>query len=102
MTRIRIISPFKKPENCDPTSLSALQTLQIGGVHPIVALAMGANVDALFQGEGGSLPSTVIMDCVYGVAAYKSWRRNRGNDLMDDLPQNPIPKYSANSPCPTR
>ena len=75
---------MKKPNNYDPTSLTAFQTLQTGGVHPSVALALGANVDALFEGEGGLLPSNVILDYVYGFVAYKSWRSNRGNDLMDD------------------
>ncbi|KAH9962045.1 hypothetical protein BJV74DRAFT_954505 [Russula compacta] len=61
---------LKKPGKYDPTTLAALQTLQTGGVHPNLALGTGANVDALFQGEGGSLPSTVILGYVYGVAAY--------------------------------
>ncbi|KAH9966479.1 hypothetical protein BC827DRAFT_668182 [Russula dissimulans] len=72
---------LKRPENYDPTSLAALQALQNGGVDPSPALLVGAaytgtNVDALFQGEKGSLPSTVILDYVYGVAAYKSWHAN--------------------------
>jgi hypothetical protein len=36
------------------------------------------NVDALFQGEGVPLPTTVILDYVYGIAAYKAWRSKRG------------------------
>jgi hypothetical protein len=35
------------------------------------------NVDALFQGEG-PLPSTIILDYVYGVACYKAWSSKRG------------------------
>ncbi len=75
---------MKRPENYDPTSLAALQALQIGGVDPGVAFALGANVDALFQGEGGSLPSTVILDYVYGVAAYKPWHKCGGEHIMND------------------
>jgi hypothetical protein len=72
-----------EPVNYDPESLTVIQ--QIGTVPPSVALTLGANVDALFQGEGGSLPSTVILDYVYGVAAYKSWHSNRDDvDVMDE------------------
>jgi hypothetical protein len=37
------------------------------------------NVDALFRGEGVPLPSTVILDYLYGVTAYEAWRSNRGD-----------------------
>ncbi|KAH9965207.1 hypothetical protein BC827DRAFT_1382322 [Russula dissimulans] len=67
---------LKKPQDYDPT---LLETLQNGGVGPATALALGANVDALFRGKGGLLPSTVILDYVYGVAAYQSWQSNRGD-----------------------
>ncbi|KAH9983216.1 hypothetical protein BJV74DRAFT_894942 [Russula compacta] len=72
---------IKKLEYYDPTTLAALQTLQPGGVCPSLALATGANVDALFRGEGVPLPSTVILDYLYGIAAYKAWRSKRGDDL---------------------
>ncbi|KAI0284833.1 hypothetical protein BC826DRAFT_919135 [Russula brevipes] len=63
---------LKKPDYYDPASLADYQTC--GNVPPHIALGCGANVDALFQGEGGSLPSSVILDYTYGVAAYKCWR----------------------------
>ena len=37
------------------------------------------NVDALFGGRGVPLPSTVILDYLYGIAAYKAWRSKRGD-----------------------
>jgi hypothetical protein len=37
------------------------------------------NVDALFRGEGFPLPSTVILDYLYGIAAYKAWRSRSGD-----------------------
>ena len=44
------------------------------------------NVDALFQGQkGGPLPSTVILDYLYGVAAYKAWQSNRGGDSFNRM-----------------
>jgi len=63
---------LKKPDYYDPALLADYQTC--GNVPPHIALDFGANVDALFQGEGGSLPSSVILDYTYGVAAYKCWR----------------------------
>jgi hypothetical protein len=32
------------------------------------------NVDVLFRGEGVPPPFTVILDYLYGIAAYKAWR----------------------------
>ena len=74
---------MKEYENYDPISLAAF--LQVGSVSPGVAFALGENVDALFQSEGGSPPSTVILDYVYGVAAYISWhsKRSDGIDVMN-------------------
>jgi hypothetical protein len=75
---------LKEPENYDPISLVTLQafesplppTFMLGAAHSV-----GANVDVLFQdqGEGDPLPSTVILDYVYGVAAYQSWHSKHGN-----------------------
>ena len=42
------------------------------------------NVDALFRGEGIPLPSTIILDYLYGIAAYKAWRSERG-DSFDQM-----------------
>jgi hypothetical protein len=75
---------------------------QIGVVPPSVAVDLGANIDALFEGEGGSLSSTVILNYAYGIAAYKCWRSNRGIvDVMDVYRQQnyahihtPEPDYS--------
>jgi hypothetical protein len=41
------------------------------------------NVDAVFRGDGVSLPSTVILDYLYGVAAYKAWRSKRGDGFNE-------------------
>jgi hypothetical protein len=72
---------LKEPEDYDPTKLTTLQT-QFGSVKPGTALAAGANVDALFQGEGGSLPSTIILDYAYGAAAYQTWKSGDDSALM--------------------
>ncbi|KAH9965165.1 hypothetical protein BC827DRAFT_1126603 [Russula dissimulans] len=72
---------LKKPMNYDPASLT---TLRNAGIEPspYTAITLGANVDALFQGGEGSLPSTVILDYAYGVATYQTWQSERG-DVSD-------------------
>jgi hypothetical protein len=58
-----------------------LQAIQNAGIdpHPKTAFDLLQNVDALFRGEGVPLPSTVILDYHYGIAAYKAWRSKRGD-----------------------
>jgi len=53
--------------------------MQNAGMDILPDIAHGAlqNVDALFRGEGVPLPDTVILDYLYGVAAYRAWRSNR-------------------------
>jgi hypothetical protein len=50
-------------------------------LHPFVAFGCGLNVDAQFQDaqfQGrSSLPPPVILDYIYGVAAYKTWNSRR-------------------------
>ena len=62
-------------------TLEALETPLSATFMLVAAHSAGANVDALFQGqgEGDLLPSTVILDYVYGVAAYQSWHSKHGN-----------------------
>ncbi|KAH9953559.1 hypothetical protein BGW80DRAFT_1192203 [Lactifluus volemus] len=72
---------LKGPHKYDPTLLATIQTLQVGAVDPGVAFALGANIDALFQGEGGSPPSTVILDYIYGVAAFNAWQKEHDGDF---------------------
>ena len=61
--------------------LAALQAIQNAGIDPPPSMAHDAlqNVDALFGGTGVSLPSTFILDYIYGIAAYKAWRSRRGD-----------------------
>lgn len=73
---------IKKPDNFDPEKLELPQLYQNAGMVPPVSMAHDAlqNVDALFEGTGESLPSTVILDYLYGIAAYKAWRSGREHD----------------------
>jgi hypothetical protein len=68
--------------------LEELQAIQNAGIDPRPGTAFDAlqNVDALFRGTRSSagLPSAVILDYIYGIAAYKAWRsrRDAGFDQM--------------------
>jgi hypothetical protein len=69
------------PEDFNPEALEEFQFLQNAGRVPRPSTAFNAlqNVDALFQGTEVPLPSTVILDYLYGIAAYKAWRSKRGD-----------------------
>ena len=60
--------------------MESYQAIQNAGIDtPVFAYGALQNVDALFQGEGVPLPSTVILDYIYGIAAYKAWHSKRGD-----------------------
>ena len=66
----------------------AYQILQNEGSDTPPSLAVDAhqNVDALFQGREAPPPSALILDYVYSVAAYNTWRSTRGDvsSIMND------------------
>ncbi|KAI9465361.1 hypothetical protein BJY52DRAFT_1221018 [Lactarius psammicola] len=65
---------FKEPASHNPVSAAALAATR--NLHsPYTLFASGSNVDTLFQGTGSSLPPAIILDYVYGVAAYNCWGR---------------------------
>ncbi len=73
---------LKEPASYNPAVAATLAA--IGNVlssSPYTLFASGLNVDALFQGTGSSLPPAVILDYVYGVAAYRCW--SSGHDVDD-------------------
>jgi hypothetical protein len=82
--------------------LATIQTLQVGAVDPGVAFALGANIDALFQGKGGSPPSTVILDYIYGVAAYNAWQSKRDDNFDDIMNQYREKHYAQIQPMTPR
>ena len=78
------------PENYDRRSLENLPILE-ALLSPLAVLGAaynaGANIEAVFQGQGErALPSTVILDYVYGVAAYQAWHSEHGavSTIMGD------------------
>jgi hypothetical protein len=80
-----------KVENYDPGFLANRSNLE-AQLSPLVMLGAaytaGVNIEAVFQGRGerASLPSTVILDYVYGVAAYQAWHSEHGDvsTVMDN------------------
>ena len=58
------------------------------------------NVDALFQGEGVPLPSTSILDYIYGIAAYKAWRSKHDDAGLDRMKDYRDRHYVRTLPAP--
>jgi len=71
---------LKKP-GADDSALLATLT-DTGKLHPSTAFTLGAHIDALFQGTEHSLPlpPDIILDYIYGIAAYKCWS-SRKDDI---------------------
>jgi hypothetical protein len=65
-------------------------------VNPFAAFALGARMDAVFQGTGQWLPPNIILDYAYGVATYKCWRSDEVHDLMRRFHDN----HYSNIPVP--
>ena len=73
----------------------------------------GANIEAVFQGQGerAPLPSTVILNYVYGVTAYQSWHSKRNVSTVMDayhekhyarIPPHPLPEPGKHYPSTRR
>jgi len=77
---------IKKPKKYDPTKAEAFKAIQDAGiiVPPSFAHEALQSVDALFGGEGVPLPFTVILDYLYGVAAYAAWR-SKSHDGFEQM-----------------
>lgn len=61
---------------------------------PAISFAAGLNVDAIFPSES-SPPSTIILDYMYGVTAYKCWG-SRG--AIQDLVENSHREHGEDTP----
>jgi hypothetical protein len=72
------IQQLEKPHNYDPDLVEKL--VDSGFLRPSIALIHGASVDAVFQ---GTPPSAVILDYMYGVAAYKYWGSKLGRSVVE-------------------
>jgi hypothetical protein len=83
--------------------LEELQAIQNAGMVPRPGTAFNAlqNVDALFRGTRSSagLPSAVVLDYVYGIAAYKAWRSRR-DDGFDQMRAYHDEHYAQIPPSP--
>ncbi|KAH8994522.1 hypothetical protein EDB92DRAFT_1943833 [Lactarius akahatsu] len=65
---------LKKPPGYDPARIAAIAST--GSLHHDIAFTLGLNVDALFRSTD-LLPAAIILDYVYGIAAYKQWNSKR-------------------------
>ncbi|KAH9042303.1 hypothetical protein EDB84DRAFT_1559481 [Lactarius hengduanensis] len=91
---------LKKPNSDDPVGLEVLT--HSGTPHPLTAFDMGAHVDALFNGKDRLLllrPHEIVLDYMYGVAAYKRWKSTAG---IHDVMQSYYEEHYANIPAPSR
>jgi hypothetical protein len=68
---------------------------------PLLAHNALQNVDALFGGTGVSLPSTIILDYMYGISAYQAWRSMRG-DGFNQMKAYRNEHYAQIPPPPSR
>lgn len=91
---------LKKPIGDNPAVLATFTN-----IHPSAAFACGAHIDALFQGTKISLPPAIILDYMYGVAAYKHWRSSQIDNEVHNIMKSyhrehyagiPVPPYNNN------
>jgi len=82
--------------------LKHFQVLQNAGEDPTPDTAHAAlqNVDVRFGGTGVPLPSTIILDYVYGIAAYKAWSSKRGDGGSDQMKAYRDQYYAQIRPLP--
>jgi hypothetical protein len=72
------LQQLKTPTPYDPDTAETLA--RTGNLYPFMAFGLGLNVDAQFQGTS-SLPPAVIVDYMYGIAAYKLWKSQPDRDV---------------------
>ena len=98
------LKPLHSEQDTHPVLSSDLQA----NLHPHTAYTMGAHIDTRFSGTGLGLllplPPNIILDYLYGVAAYKCWRsEQKVHDVMstyrreqyDHIPLLPRPSPTA-------
>ncbi|KAF8482447.1 hypothetical protein DFH94DRAFT_365059 [Russula ochroleuca] len=89
------LQQLKKPIADNPAALAT-----ITNIHPCVAFILGAHVDAQFQGTEISLPPAVILDYMYGVAAYKCWRSSQADNEVHNMMKSYHKEHYADIPVP--
>ncbi|KAH9042299.1 hypothetical protein EDB84DRAFT_1576695 [Lactarius hengduanensis] len=90
-----------KPDSDDPVMLEDLT--HSGTLHPHAAFVFGAHVDALFNGTDRlllPLPHDIVLDYMYGVAAYKRWKSTA--DIHDVMKSYYEAHYANIRPLPRK
>ncbi|KAI0256171.1 hypothetical protein BJV78DRAFT_1169751 [Lactifluus subvellereus] len=85
-----------KPRGDDPVALACLRDL--GVLNPSAAFSCGAHMDAQFQGTGIPLPPAIILDYLYGIAAYSCWRSRQGDGDVHTVMKSYRREHYANIP----
>ncbi|KAH9008766.1 hypothetical protein EDB84DRAFT_1671824 [Lactarius hengduanensis] len=89
----------------DPTDIPRIEPTDREGPVPTdhftlhrLAMPPGLNVDALF-GSTNSLPPVVILDYVYGIAAYNQWNSRRPDKTVHSVMGNYRQEHYINIPA---
>ncbi|KAH0826894.1 hypothetical protein J3R83DRAFT_4447 [Lanmaoa asiatica] len=82
------LQQLEKPEGNNPEASTLPFLLNLIGGNAATALTLGAHLDVQFRGQlppsQGSLPPpALILDYVYGVAAYNRWRSRQDGDEVN-------------------
>ncbi|KAH9025430.1 hypothetical protein EDB85DRAFT_217922 [Lactarius pseudohatsudake] len=95
------LQQLKKHHNDNPVLLATLTTM--GALNPLTAFSNGGHVDAKFRSTGGGpLPPSIILDYIYGIAAYQHWgnKQLEGRGLLERYYEQNYAHISASHPEP--
>ncbi|KAH9033776.1 hypothetical protein EDB85DRAFT_2073737 [Lactarius pseudohatsudake] len=84
------------PPGYNPARIAAIAGT--GFLDHYVAFALGLNVNALF-GSTNLLPPVVILDYVYGIAAYNQWNSRRPDKTVHSVMRNYHKEHYINIPA---
>ena len=91
---------LREPAGFDATNLQILMAMP-QSFPPGAYVCCGANMDALFRGTGNPLPSTIILDFMYGVATFNLWGDMQLEGVVEqyfDLHYKPLLQPPPNDP----
>ena len=92
---------LEEPSEYDAVFLQTLAGL-VNTPRPQTFFGAGANVDAFYGTRNLPPPSPVILDYMYGVAAYTLWGMGRPDGMIDEYFRShyePILRRHTNPPC---
>ncbi|KAH8994526.1 hypothetical protein EDB92DRAFT_1815046 [Lactarius akahatsu] len=87
---------LKLPPGYDQTTAAILEST--GKLRPDIAFTLGLNVDALFRSTD-LLPAAIILDYVYGIAAYEQWNSKRDDKAVHGVIGNYRNEHYVDNPA---